>query len=179
MCRHTRSKHSRDSLPSLRKERNALRSVCRPRLLHPWESNPRPTPFWCRLSVGASHAIPPLRAFPLTACLSVHYVPYMIFCRCHAAPHGTFARPFHTVPLRLMSVLCRSIVTLCISTAMPHVTLALIHITRPHFTIAFAERNNTKPLHRIIPHNFTFALLIVAWLNKPMPSLLITKLCLC
>ena len=138
--------------------------------------------------------------------MSVHYIPYMIFCRCHAAPHGTFAllcaAPLHrcqttqdftlhrstsplpccqlrTVPLRLMSVLCRSIVTLCISTAVPHVTLALIHITRPHFTIAFAERNNTKPLHRIIPHNFTFALLNVAWLNKPMPLLIITKLCLC
>ncbi len=85
---------------------------------------PTPNTFWCRLSVGASHAIPPLRAFPLTACLSVHYVPYMIFYRCHAAPHGAFAIPFHAVPLRLMSVLCHSIVTLCISTAVPHVTFA-------------------------------------------------------
>lgn len=54
-----------------------------------------------------SHAIPPLRAFPLTACLSVHYVPYMIFCRCHTAPHGAFAllsTPYRTFATHVCSM---------------------------------------------------------------------------
>ena len=144
--------------------------------VHPWESNPRPTPFWCRLSVGASHAIPPLRAFPLTACLSVHYVPYMIFCRCHAAPHGAFARPFHTVPLRLMSVLCRSIVTLCISTAHSHPLPSQSATIQSHCTAASLI---TLPSHGLAQPNPALPLLNNVYRNKSMPLPYFAKLCHC
>lgn len=84
--------------------------------------------------------------YPTIACIPTDCMPVSTLCSLYdllSLPHRTsrnlcftlHSQPLplpccqlRTVPLRLMSVLCRSIVTLCISTAMPHVTLALIHI---------------------------------------------------